>query len=178
VTHSQEEALAIADVIAVMNEGKLVQLGSPEELYTRPRNRFVAGFIGLANVFGATVHQIDGSDVLGVLPNGSRFHSVWHHGDARRTFSPGDAISVAVRPENVRLESAAETPAHGPTSSDLRLEGVVTASVFVGNLIDYFIEVAGMPTRIRAQSFAPALVSPGDRVVISMSRENCVLLED
>ena len=100
VTHSQEEALTMSDRIAVLNQGKLLQVGTPEEIYHRPINRFVANFVGLANFFeGQVVGRSDGhylvrlasGDVIRVVDNG--------------TDHP-ESVEVLVRPEEISLASA------------------------------------------------------------------------
>ncbi|OOB90002.1 ABC transporter ATP-binding protein [Rathayibacter sp. VKM Ac-2630] len=110
VTHDQEEALAVADRVAVMSAGRIEQLGAPEELYTRPRTAFVAHFIGLSNVVPGVV--ADGAvEVLGV-----RLPLV----DAT---TPDGAVEAFLRPEDVELV------AEGSAST---LGAVVVASSFLG----------------------------------------------
>src|SRR6516165_4282366 len=98
VTHDQEEALALADRICLVNEGRIEQLGTPEDVYERPRNAFVADFIGISNVMHG---RIESSDSIrtgdGVLPLPG--------GCAART---GDNGALVVRPEKVVLCAASE----------------------------------------------------------------------
>ena len=93
VTHDQSEALAVSDQIVVMNEGRIAQRGTPQEMYERPRSEFVAGFMGEAMLFPAT-RNAGGAVMLGPLPIADR--SASSGGDSG---TPGGALKVAVRPE-------------------------------------------------------------------------------
>lgn len=170
VTHSQEEALAIADVIGVMDEGRLQQLGSPAEVYLRPRNRFVAGFVGLASILSGTVVGRDGGRVV-VDVHGARLGLLPPEGWER---AAGALVSVAVRPEHLRIEDST-APSVSP---GLRLSGRVRSTVYSGSVVDTFVEVEGAEQAIRVQQPYPAQAEPGDQVVLSASADRCVLLED
>ena len=82
VTHDQEEALTMSDRIAVMNEGRVEQIGTPEEIYHSPPTVFVANFIGIANLLPATVASIDGKQVVAALEGGVRMPR-WRRWPAR-----------------------------------------------------------------------------------------------
>lgn len=176
VTHSQDEALAMADVVGVMKDGRLQQLDSPQALYARPRNRFVAGFVGLANVIAATIESVSGSNLKFVLPDGSRGASELDSATRERGYAAGKPISLAVRPERIHIERAASAPAS--PDGHLRLSGTVASIIFTGNLIDYFVNVHGLPEPVRVQSLSPARADMGDEVALSIAPENCVALED
>ncbi|WP_395832110.1 ABC transporter ATP-binding protein [Elstera sp.] len=118
VTHDQEEALTMADRIAVLNRGKLVQVGTPDELYNRPRSRFVANFIGETNFLAATlVGQTDGRGQL-QLADGTMVMA-----SAGETLAkPGDAVHISLRPEGFTV-----TPGTGEG-----LTGRVEEIIFAG----------------------------------------------
>jgi spermidine/putrescine transport system ATP-binding protein len=105
VTHDQEEALTMSDRIAVMKSGKILQIGTPRDIYDHPTHRFVADFIGDINILEGTVERTDGDLATVRLRDGSMVSA--HLGTA--SARSGD-VSVAMRPENVRLASAGETP--------------------------------------------------------------------
>ena len=119
VTHDQEEALTMSDRIAVMSEGEVEQIGTPEEIYSSPASVFVAGFIGVANLMPATVQQVRSDEAEVTLP-----------GDARVTVpvtvskpEVGVAATVMVRPERMRVhadEPAGDAPACAPPSPTSR----------------------------------------------------------
>lgn len=99
VTHDQEEALTMSDRIAVMNAGRVEQVGTPEDIYHSPASIFVAGFIGTANLLAATVERVQGDRAVVRLAGGG--HAEVPTGLTH--FSPGDAAMVMVRPERIRL---------------------------------------------------------------------------
>jgi spermidine/putrescine transport system ATP-binding protein len=103
VTHDQEEAMAMADRIAVMNAGRIEQVGSPAEVYSRPRSRFVADFIGESNFFDVAMDAAHPD--LAVLPDGSKV------GRPAGTLEPGPKATLMVRPESIRLYLPDEAPA-------------------------------------------------------------------
>jgi iron(III) transport system ATP-binding protein len=116
VTHDQSEALAISDVVVVMNQGRIAQIGTPTDLYRRPASRFVADFIGEANLLPATVD--DGNVRVGAYQFTYRQPGV----------APGSAILMA-RPESIRIGANGEG-----------LPGRVRTAFFMGTYADYLIE--------------------------------------
>ncbi len=121
VTHDQEEALAMSDRIAVMNGGRVEQIGGPREIYERPASAFVADFIGSLNAMDVAVDEVVGG------------YAVARFGEDERVVVPvsantrrGDALRVAVRPEHVAISESAET------GSGSRLEGKLVELVYLG----------------------------------------------
>jgi len=133
VTHDQEEAMTMSTRMAVMNEGRIRQIGTPSEVYEFPGNRFVAGFIGAVNQFeGRVLDQHD--DLLLV------------HGDAaaaelrvrtQQAVAPGTPVVVAVRPEKVRIT------AEPPPAADNQLSGTVEEIAYLGDVSIYHVRVPG-----------------------------------
>ena len=142
VTHSQEEALVLSDVVATMHEGKLVQLGPPEELYRRPRTRFVATFIGLANIWEGTAGGRDTAGDVVELPGGQRISVL-----AEDRLTSSARVSVMVRPECVRLAANG-----GASVPENRLRGRVDSVTFTGSRVDYFVVVDGLAEPVRVQT--------------------------
>ncbi len=134
VTHDQEEALTMSDRIAVMNEGSVEQLATPEELYDRPASAFVAGFIGLANLVPATVKRANGERVELAFEGGGRTLA---NADGR-SFPAGTAALVVLRPERLALS---ETP---PDDDGLgRIEARLVDLVFQGPVVRCELETKG-----------------------------------
>ncbi|MEU6719016.1 ATP-binding cassette domain-containing protein [Nonomuraea sp. NPDC046802] len=106
VTHDQEEALALSDRVAVMNGGRIEQLGTPDEVYRRPATRFVAQFIGAANVLEGTVTASGGLDVGGITV-----------GCGPLPVGVGERAVVAIRPERIRLRTARTADATRSTTA-------------------------------------------------------------
>ncbi len=122
VTHDQSEALAVSDRIVVMNKGTIAQQGAPRELYTRPADAFVAGFIGEANRVPATLVHRDGT--VGEVTLGPLTLELAHRGLAE------GPIELAIRPE------AIEVRAPGTTS----LAGTVTKAAYLGSVMEYTVD--------------------------------------
>ncbi len=139
VTHDQEEAMAISDHIAVMNEGRIVQIGSAEELYLRPENAFVAQFIGRINALAAEVLAIDGGTA-----HLSLFGREFRIAAPPDGLAAGRAIQVYIRPEAVTL--------HRETGGGL-LSGVVAERTFLGEKADYLLDIDG--NRLAATAYDP-----------------------
>jgi spermidine/putrescine transport system ATP-binding protein len=120
VTHDQGEALTMSDRIAVMSEGRVEQIGTPEQIYNSPASLFVAGFIGSANLLPGRVAGHDGARVVVRLESGTEIASTAAH-----TTAVGDQVSVMLRPE--RLHPTTDEPGPG-----LGLRGTVTDVIFQG----------------------------------------------
>ena len=104
VTHDQTEAMTMSDRVAVFNEGRIVQLGTPEEIYERPTARFVANFVGHTNLIDGRVTSVDGSRVCTVdIGNGNALQGV-----AADAVAPGASVVVSLRYEKVRLNGSAQ----------------------------------------------------------------------
>jgi spermidine/putrescine transport system ATP-binding protein len=149
VTHDQEEAMTMADGIAVMNRGQIEQLGNPRELYERPRTAFVAGFLGVSNLLQGVVAA------PGVLRlNGGGEVRV----DAPLP-SPGTEISIGVRPEKLRLASDGVNT----------LTGTVAERAYIGVSTQYIVDTTAGAVTVYVQNVqeADADAEPGRSVTLS-----------
>jgi len=129
VTHDQGEAISMADRIAVMNRGRIVQLGTPAEVYDRPRSRFVADFLGRVNLATARVLSTDGGR-LGLALGSARLEVPVPPGAQGATV--GTAVPIAVRPESLRLDGT-------PRPGDCAVEGRIVQRIFAGNLLKVMV---------------------------------------
>jgi spermidine/putrescine transport system ATP-binding protein len=135
VTHDQAEAMTMSDGIAVMNEGRLEQIGGPQEIYDRPATRFVAGFIGNANILPATFAP-DGPDAVRVDLGGFAFRA--------RADMPAAARGHAVlRYERLRLD---------PPAGMVAARATVRDAIFTGSAIHYVLGVDGTPVELIAEA--------------------------
>jgi ABC-type Fe3+/spermidine/putrescine transport system ATPase subunit len=139
VTHDQEEAMAISDHIAVMNEGKIVQIGTAEELYLRPDSPFVARFIGKINILPAVVKEVTEEQVTLKI-----FKQNYQVAKGTHLLKPGQKVNVFIRPESVELTRG---------SDEGLLKALVTERTFLGEKVDYLLEIDGHP--IYATSYDP-----------------------
>ena len=140
VTHDQEEAMTMADTVAVMNAGRIEQLGAPDELYESPHTAFVANFLGQSNLFGAQVVQTSGDDVI-LEDSDGRFVMPRARVADRVNLTAGTRVLVGVRPEKIHIEAlddAAPAPSHGNF-----VDGVVVTSSFLGVSTQYEVRTSG-----------------------------------
>ncbi len=166
VTHDQGEALALSHEVAVMNEGRVVQIGSPKTIYERPANRFVADFIGTSNFVSGAVLGFDRDRQLFSVR--SAIGDLLVASDAH--LQTGATVTVSVRPEDVQLS---ESPAGDDGLRNVCL-GVVAATAYLGDFADVQIDVAGQILRARAH---PSLAMPvGEPVRLRMTPQKCIAL--
>jgi ABC-type Fe3+/spermidine/putrescine transport system ATPase subunit len=137
VTHDQEEALSLSDRVAVMRDGRILQLGPPRDLYERPRTRFIADFVGTNNLVPGTVVGAAGERVTVDTALGRLQGRPPHGGDS---LTVGRATVLAIRPENVTVGA----PGAGAASGDgNRCAGRIALAAYLGNTLRYDVETAG-----------------------------------
>ena len=169
VTHDQEEALAMSDRIAVMNGGRVEQIGSPREIYERPETAFVADFIGSLSVLELTVDEVVGEYAVTRLGEGERV--IVAVGPKTRT---GDAVRVAIRPEQVQLEPVDDDAA---PEGESRLEGTIAEIVFLGMYTQFHVETrAGRVISHRLADESLGGLDAGSRVALHWAPEHASLL--
>jgi putative spermidine/putrescine transport system ATP-binding protein len=171
VTHDQEEALAMSDRIAVMNAGKVEQIGAPSDIYDRPSTRFVADFIGDTNLFrGEVIRDGGGNSILRV----DKGLLIALAAPPNLTASKASgAVSIALRPEKISLATPPALDGHG-------LDGVVESANFQGGSVLYRIETAG-GRRLLAQqpnNGAHQLFQAGAAVALRWKPSDIVILRD
>jgi spermidine/putrescine transport system ATP-binding protein len=168
VTHDQEEALTMSDRIAVMNAGRVEQLGTPEELYERPRTRFVADFIGTTNLLLGTVEGMDGGWAVVRLDSGDRCRVA---GGPNGT---GQSLNLSVRPEAIRIE-----PRNGPGSDPLdRLAATVEQVAYLGAAVQYRVRTAGGLAMAVLASKNGSRFDRGDAVDLAWSPTEALVLDE
>jgi iron(III) transport system ATP-binding protein len=155
VTHDQSEAMTTADLIAVMNGGRIDQLGTPEDIYARPESEFVARFIGASNVIKGTAlddnHVAFAGETLKVVG---------------APLTSGQSAVVAIRQHDVGLST------QPPASSENAIRAVVTRQVYLGAARDYMVEVAD-GTSLRATTPTETSVEKGGEVWLTLPPERC-----
>lgn len=192
VTHDQGEALALSDRIAVMRDGKLLQVGTPAEIYDSPQNRFVANFIGTSNFFEGTLSRLE--TTLTPVARGpvscdaatTKFATVAlateppsqivgkHNGDVQ----PGDSITVAIRPERIDITAmVGETPGLDITS---RLNGIIQDESYLGTTLQYTVQTDyPTPVIVHQQNTGAGETHRfrrGDKVSLTWRAENAIVL--
>jgi spermidine/putrescine transport system ATP-binding protein len=163
VTHDQEEALSMSDRVAVMNEGRVIQCGPPEEVYERPTEEFVAGFIGISNLLEGVVEG-DGKVRVGdlslpaPLPEGC---------------GEGEVVRLSVRPEKIAVEEL--------EPGMVSLEGTIEARVYLGVMTQITVSL-GNDNRLVAleqatyRARADDRWEPGNRIKLGWHPEHCLVL--
>ncbi|MDA0367927.1 MAG: ABC transporter ATP-binding protein [Proteobacteria bacterium] len=163
VTHDQEEAMSLSTRVAVMDAGRIVQQDEPRAIYDRPVNRFVAGFVGDANLIDGTVSQVSGGAIgvdAGLGVDVAAAHAAG--------IAPGDPVSVMIRPERIRLVTGA--------SDSGGVTGRVRGKAFLGNAWVIQVVVAGerlIDVRLIGEESGAGL-SPGHLVTLSWPAEAAV----
>jgi iron(III) transport system ATP-binding protein len=155
VTHDQSEAMTTADVIAVMNSGRIDQLGTPEDIYARPESEFVARFIGASNVIKGTARDENHVEFAG---------AVLQVVGARLT--AGQNTPVAIRQHDIQLSTQA------PASTENAIKAVVTRQVYLGANRDYMVEVSDR-TALRVTTPTETAVEKGSEVWLTLPPDRC-----
>ena len=178
VTHDQEEALTMSDVIVVMRDGLVQQKGDPTTLYERPVNRFVADFIGTSNFMDATVVEDHGDGRVTVRTGRGLQLRGWLT-DPDHAAAAGDSVVVATRPERLEVQPADSAGPAGAGMSQIR--GRVQQGTYLGDQTEYRVDTdeAGEVV-VRHQNAAGAGgapgVGPGDPVVVRWQEEANLIL--
>lgn len=157
VTHDQAEAMTVSDRIVVMNKGRVKQVGTPFQIYSRPENHFVADFIGRVNAIGCTVEAVEEGRIRVGYPGGTKTLTS-HSG----TFAPGQAALTVVRPESLRLSRSGSGLFHG----------TVDKRVYLGPTAEYVITVKELAATIQAVTHNPVeegFLEVGDTVSIDFT---------
>jgi iron(III) transport system ATP-binding protein len=161
VTHDQEEAMAVADQIVVMNQGRIAQTGSPHDLYREPTDLFVARFMGDANILPALIERVSDEGIASVRLADLDFQL------PARGLWPGP-VAIAIRPEAIQIAPARSGTIPG-------LIGTVVNGVFLGDRLDYSIETSVGRLAVRAASDVTEL-QPGASVHLILSPIGMALL--
>jgi iron(III) transport system ATP-binding protein len=169
VTHDQIEALSMSDRIAVMDGGKIVQEGTPEEIYHEPVNEFVASFIGSTNLFlGKFLGRDEAAKTVSVEVDFGRLVAE----DPGVTIEPDAQVLVAIRPENVVLHhEGAGSSAASESGRPNVIDAKIGIRLFTGNSMEYYIEVEGNLLQVRADSRLK--LTRGDEVRVELNPLDC-----
>jgi iron(III) transport system ATP-binding protein len=141
VTHDQVEAMAISSRIAVMSGGRIMQVGTPDEIYLTPANRFVAEFIGKSNIFDATIEAVQDDGSLRIVTS---LGPIIVDRKGRTDAPPSEGLVLAIRPESVVLSA--------PDGADRTnaFRGVVIARSFLGDSVDHIVRVGDLELLARS----------------------------
>jgi len=176
VTHDQEEALSMSDTIGIMRDGRIVQFGSPQELYDAPVDRYVADFVGESNFIGGTIVDVAGDTATLQTAQGlaimGTFSALGHRP------GKGEAGVVAVRPEVIDLWRATD-----PVPGDVQLmdKGTIRNRIYLGDHTEFGVETSRLGivlVRLPKASVAATILQPGDAVALGWRADRALVLSD
>lgn len=163
VTHDQAEAMSMADVVVVMNNGTIEQVGSPADVYERPATRYVANFVGSLNELAGEVVQTDGARIT----VDTAWGRIVGHNNSTDEFSTGNRVVVGIRPERVQLQ---------PVGTPGTLAARVEQRIFLGGTIEYVLDSHG--TRALVRESNGELQAEGAEVAVRISGEPAVFHDE
>jgi len=173
VTHDQEEAMILSSRIAVMEQGRFLQVGAPKEIYEYPGSRFVANFIGTINTFEGTVTRIDGDGFLASADDaGPKLRALGEHG-----LEIGDAVCIAIRPEKIFISKN-----EPDNDGDTKMRGVVEDLGYFGNISLYRVRLpSGKILQVSAQNrtrSAQRFLEWDDEIWVAWHPRSAVVITD
>lgn len=166
VTHDQVEALAMSNRIAVVNQGRIEQIGRPRDIYEKPASRFVAGFIGTTNFIEGNVERREPGGVQVVSTSEGPLRAV-----IPVELPTGTSVVVSVRPEHLALSLSPDGDP-GPN----RWIGTVSTRAFLGESVDHLVSVGKLELKVRCPTTTS--IPPGKRVALTFPPEQCLVIPD
>jgi ABC-type sugar transport system ATPase subunit len=161
VTHDQQEAMAVSDIVVVMARGKVVTIDTPRAIYDRPTTEFVASFIGSSNLLHGSVREVNGEHAWITLTDGTTVEGITPH-----TLEVGEPAVLAVKPVDVVLGASASAPN--------TILAKVASSTYLGDQLELILKVNGEEVRVSLPRSEQA--QPGDDVVIHTPKERVTIL--
>ena len=177
VTHDQEEAMTMAERIAIMNRGEFIQVGSPRQIYENPNCCFAAEFIGSVNMFESTL-VTSGPEVGSIIRCKDLEHDI--HLDLDVDLDDGMEVTVAIRPEKIYIEKTQPVDEDGKLLKDNYTTGIVTEIAYMGDISIYHVKLNSgkvvITTLPNVDRFNKGLPTWDDKVFLSWDPESCVTL--
>jgi ABC-type Fe3+/spermidine/putrescine transport system ATPase subunit len=170
VTHDQEEAFTISDAVVVMEGGRILQYGAPDEIYNRPIHPFVASFIGHSMLVDGQVVRIEGNDCLVNVPE---FNSANLLSPLTKGLAAGDMCKVVIRTTEVKLSNE-----KFPDGAENVLEGVMTSREYRGGLTDHRVQIGSREIVVTSHKLCPMIHVNGDggKTFICIDRSSISLI--
>lgn len=165
VTHDQTEALSMSNRVAVMNDGKIVQSGSPREIYRRPTSAFVAIFVGRTNLFDAKV--LGPATTVGVMALETEVGTV--EAECPEGVTTGERVSVSIRPEDLRLHT------QRPDRPNV-FDAAILRRMYLGDAVEYHLQVGSR--RLDTRQHGDVYLRRREAVTVEFPVEHCVVLSD
>lgn len=174
VTHDQQEALSMADRCAILQDGKIVQIGRPSDLYEHPRSRFVADFIGGTNLIRGRFADMADASRLRVAAEGINNAPPWigRAAAADMTFQPEQAVTICVRPERIRVMP------DPPRDADNIFRATVKETLYYGSIIEYWLTLDGGLSLRAAVPADATMPDTAAAVYIQIAPQDVMILPD
>ncbi|MGB3510489.1 MAG: ABC transporter ATP-binding protein [Microcoleaceae cyanobacterium] len=174
VTHDQEEAMSMSDRIAVMHEGRIEQIGSPQEIYEHPQSAFVADFIGDTNLFQGRVEFTDDSSIVVQTDSGLKIVVRQPSGEAKNVeIYSGASVVISVRPEKVDISL------YSPDVSENCFEGRLMNVMYMGTHVHYMVKLlSGDRMMVRQPNTEGLLPSPDTPIYVYWAKQDCLALSE
>ncbi len=167
VTHDQAEAMVISDRIAVMDSGNLVQIGTPQEIYEKPANRFVADFIGTMNFMSGEIVQVL-QDTAAVYVRTEFSEKMLCKTPGLKAATPGEKVFASIRPEDV------EVFREPPQARENLFRGTIVHKAYLGNFLYFFVSVDGTMIRVQVPHHLPQ--EEGQELYLFLNPQKCMIL--
>jgi len=167
VTHDQAEAMVISDRIAVMDSGDVVQIGTAEEIYQKPANRFVADFIGTMNFMSGEVVQVLQNTDSAYVRTEFSDKMLCKTPNMTET-TPGKKVYASIRPEDVEVFT------EPPQGRENLFKGTIAHKAYLGNFLNFFVSVDGTMIRVQIPHNMPQ--EEGQELYLFLNPEKCMIL--
>jgi iron(III) transport system ATP-binding protein len=165
VTHDQAEALALSDRVAVMNAGRIEQVGTPSAIYDQPRSRFVADFIGLSDFVEGVVSRVDMDESVAMIEVLGLSIAVPY----QQELVPGQTVLLFIRPNDIQLQEPDEQEGRNV------FPGIVEKMTYLGDRSDYYVSI-GKGLLLRVQTDGKVRLEVGTRVSVNLPMALCRVL--
>lgn len=165
VTHDQMEAMSMSDRIMVMENGYIKQIGTPQEIYHQPKDRFVANFIGETNLIECSIQAIDGESVQVRTVNGHNLTGRKQQSSPSLTHMIGDKVFISIRPESIQLGTGENT-----------LTGKITFVEFTGISVNYIVDFTAFSLKVMLINSYDQIKKIGEDITIHMAQDSLYFL--
>jgi ABC-type Fe3+/spermidine/putrescine transport system ATPase subunit len=169
VTHDQVDALSMADRMAIMQDGVVIQVGTPRDVYQFPKNAFVASFVGETNFISGKIGQVSNGSATIETPVGTL-----HSETVYRELTQGTPVQCSIRPEALIIDGVQ----NGNNPAENRINAKVTAVNYLGRVEEYQLVAADIPLKAVHYNPQTETKKPGDTVELSISAEAVIPLPD
>lgn len=167
VTHDQHEAMSMSDRIMVMKEGVVQQIGTPQEIYNKPRNHFVATFIGESNILTGVVTKLDDTEVTVNVGKGISITGLRKNHAPGTTIEKGKKINLLIRPERIHIGEGTNS-----------LEGIIQLSEFSGMNTKYIVNVGDFELRVIDVNTGFNVLERGESIQLTLSKNGVYFMNE